>query len=333
MIKRIIGFLFILVFLGIALFYGWWKLMSQPVNPGNQESQIFVIPQGQGVSEIAISLQKAGLIKNPRAFQLMAFRLGIQDQLQAGDYRLAASMTLREICLALTHGTLDVWVTIPEGVRREEIGWLINEAFLKQRVEFSVPEFIEQTSELEGYLFPDTYLIPKTSTVEEVVKMLTNNFATKFDSLILNTSLTKQQVVIIASLLEREVKADQDRNLVAGIILKRLKKGWPLQVDAALQYAKANTEGGIPKADYQWWPKLDAQDLKIESDYNTYDNLGLPPTAICNPGIASLKAVLEPEDSDYWFYLSDKSGKLHYAKTNEEQEANIKNYLNFGKEG
>ena len=122
---------------------------------------------------------------------------------------------------------------------------------------------------------------------------------------------------------------------MAGILLKRLKKGWKLQVDASVQYAMANVKCTNLLDDRQalnvkcdnWWPMLKTEDLKIDSPYNTYTNLGLPPGPICNPGLASIKAVVNPKETDYWYYLSDKQGNIRYAKTNEEHEENIAKYL------
>jgi len=106
---------------------------------------------------------------------------------------------------------------------------------------------------------------------------------------------------------------------VAGILIKRGENDWPLQIDATVQYILGKKGN--------WWPQINGGDLKIDSLYNTYKNKGLPPGPICNPGLASIKAVLYPQKTDFWFYLSDKTGKMHYAKTNEEHNNNIRKYL------
>ena len=130
----------------------------------------------------------------------------------------------------------------------------------------------------------------------------------------------------MASLVEREAKHDDDRPVIAGIMLKRLKADWPLQIDATLQYALANLRC-IAKSSCDWWIVPTAADKKINSAYNTYLNNGLPPAPICNPGLSSIKAVVNPQTNNYWFYISDSKGQMHYAKTIEEHNENIAKYL------
>ncbi len=329
MFKKIILFFFLLFFIlfPLVLFF-WWNQVSKPINKDSKQSVIIVIPQGLGVEEIGKVLKNKGLIKSTLAFRLLVMKENVSQSLQAGDYSLSFSMSLSEIVKNLTHGTLDIWVTIPEGLRREEIAVLLKQAFLEKEIDFSQEEFIEQTANLEGFLFPDTYLIPKTTSILGIIKILTANFEQKFASLNIETGLTREQTIILASLVEREAKYDKDRKLVAGILLKRLKKGWPLQVDATIQYV----QGGLrcssqAKSSCQWWAPVNIQDLKLSSSYNTYEQQGLPPTSICNPGFNSLEAAANPVDSEYWFYLSDNSGKTYYAVTNEEHNENIRNYL------
>lgn len=324
-------FFIFLIFIVVLLFFFWWKNITLPVNSSNSETKILVVPQGWSVEQIGEELLEQKLIKNIFAFKLMVAKEGVSKNLQAGDFRLSPSMNLYEITQSLTHGTLDIWVTIPEGLREEEVASIIADSFLKQNKDFDLDLFIESAKKKEGYLFPDTYLFPKDSSVEDIINIMTDNFEEKFDSLTLGTSLTENQTIILASLVEREAKYDKDRSVIAGIILKRLKGGWSLDIDATLQYAKANNDcvsnGGIIK-DCDWWPVVDGDDKEIKSLYNTYKNLGLPPTAICNPGLASLKAAAAPKDTEYWFYLSDSFGNTYFAKTLEEHEVNIQNYLN-----
>lgn len=135
-------------------------------------------------------------------------------------------------------------------------------------------------------------------------------------------SLTPDNVLILASLVEREARASADRPIIAGILLKRLRDGHPLQVDATVQYAI-----GYTHSDGWWRKELTTDDLKFKSPYNTYINAGLPPGAICNPGLSSITAVIHPTPTDYYYYLSDKSGQMHYARTLEEHNANIARYL------
>jgi len=325
--KRFLGFALILLLLMFAGIFITWQSLVMPVSPKSQETQIFVVSQGWSVSQIARELKAAGLIKTPLAFQIITFKLGIRDKLQAGDFRLSPAMSLTEIAENLTHGTLDIWVTVPEGLRKEEIAQLIFRVFSERQAEFNMQEFARLTEKTEGYLFPDTYLLPKEASVSSVVRILEGTFEQKYATLVSTTSLSKKQTVTLASLVEREAKHQEDRPIIAGILLKRLKKGWPLQVDAAAQYIRANAECKMQNAKCEWWPQVSKADLELASLYNTYENLGLPPAPICNPGLASLKAVANPQESEYWYYLADTSGKTYYAKTLEEHEENIEKYL------
>ncbi len=304
----------------------WWRWAIAPVNPTSEQSQIFVIHRGEGLSLIAQHLKDAGLIKDASAFKILILARGLSGQIQAGDFRINPSWTTEEVAYLLTHGSLDVWLTFPEGWRREEYGRRLT-ANLE---DFSYPQFIEQTDELEGYLFPDTYLIPKDASPSSVIKILTNNFERKY-SLELQLAakekgLTQNQVIILASIVERESRAGKDRPIVAGILLKRWRENWPLQVDAAIQYAVANSQLSTPFSQLEdWWQKkLTKDDLAIDSPYNTYKYKGLPPGPICNPGLVSIKAVIYPQETDYWFYLSGTKGEMHYARTNEEHNENKK---------
>jgi len=247
--------------------------------------------------------------------------LGIERKIQAGDFRISPKMTAAEVAKNLTHGTLDVWITLIEGTRKEEMAQTISK-------DLNIPEteFIKVAT--EGYLFPDTYLIPTTATAESVVSILKNNFDNKFSQELLdqakNKKLTEKEVLILASLVEREARQPATRQKVAGIILKRYLADWPLQIDATVQYAL-----GYQPNEKSWWKKnLTEDDLKINSPFNTYKNTGLPPEPICNPSLTSIEAVINADPKTlYWYYITDKNGVMHYAVTLEEHNNNIRKYL------
>jgi UPF0755 protein len=319
----------------LAVIFLWWQWASQPVSHLEiAPTEIFVVTKGESLTSVANQLEEEDLIRSSLAFRILVLSRGLAGSIQAGDFRLRPSLTTEEVAYVLTHGTLDVWLTFPEGWRREEIG----RRLVANLESFNYQEFLGQTKELEGYLFPDTYLLPKEASPSAVIKVISRNFEKKFSSELAsqakNKGLTQKQVLILASIVEKEAKGDEDRALVAGILLKRWQNGWPLQADATVQYAKANkiismiesTEDSLK--DFDWWPKkINKEDLEIDSPYNTYEYKGLPPTPICNPGLASIKAVVEARESEYWFYLSDPSGKVHYARTAEEHNQNIDQYL------
>jgi len=324
------SFAILLLIAAIIGGFFWWRWAVSPVSEKPGQSQIFVIYKGEDLSLIAQRLKDASLIRDASAFKILILTKGLSGQIQAGDFRVNPSWSTEEIAYLLTHGSLDIWLTFPEGWRREEFG----RRLAANLEEFSYPQFIQLTDELEGYLFPDTYLIPKDASPSSVIKIFTNNFERKY-SLELQLAareegFTENQVINLASIVEREARAEKDRPIVAGILLKRWQENWPLQADATVQYALANQEN-LTTENWQetdWWPqKLTKEDLAIDSPYNTYKYRGLPPGPICNPGLASIEAVIYPQETDYWFYLSDKQGRIHYAKTDEEHEENIEKYL------
>lgn len=292
-----------------------------PVKPNSKESKIFVIPKGSSVTQIAKNLEKEGLIRNRIVFYLVVKQLGIEKNVQAGDFRLSPSMNAYQIAQNLTKGTLDVWITIIEGLRKEEIAQIFSR-------ELGLPEieFIKKAK--EGYLFPDTYLIPRKATIDNVLNILYKNFENKYSEdlkkLAREKELTDEQIIIIASLVEKEGKYDDDRPKIASVILNRLKIGMKLDIDATIQYAL-----GYQETERTWWKKnLTLEDLSVDSPYNTYRNNGLPPGPIANPGLSAIKAVLNAPETNYFYYLADKTGRTHFAKTFEEHQKNIEKYLN-----
>lgn len=311
----------IIILLLLSTGYLFFREGSLPVNKLSTENKIFVIQPGEPLNTIAKNLENEGLIRSKIVFYLIVKKMGIERSIQAGDFRLSPSMSVYTIAKTLTHGTLDIWVTLIEGTRKEEMAQI-----LSQKLNIPESEFIKNAE--EGYLFPDTYLIPRDATAKSIIAILKKNFDEKFNSVADNKTningITHSQILILASMVEKEARLDQDRPIVAGILIKRLRNDWLLQVDATIQYAL-----GYQVDQKTWWKKdLTQEDIKIDSDFNTYKNPGLPPTPICNPGQASIKAVINADTSSpYMYYISDKSGKMHYAATLEEHNANIAKYL------
>lgn len=254
--------------------------------------------------------------------------MGIVNKIQAGDFRFSSSLSSQEIAQELTHGAIDIWITFPEGTRIDEQAGVALEKLSaggNENIQFNTQDYISRAQ--EGVMFPDTYLIPKDVTAEGVVAKLRETFAQKVDQKILAkgfaNNLTENQVIILASLIEREAKTDEEKQIIAGILINRLKAGIPLQVDATVQYAK-----GYDAAKKTWWAPVSVDDYKnVKSKYNTYLIVGLPANPICNPGIAAIRAAAQPQDTDYFYYLHDQDGKIHYAKTIEEHQKNIQEFL------
>lgn len=298
----------------------WWIDAVSPVDPNDKTSQIFVVRRGEGVKSIATRLSEQRLIRSSTGFFILVKLLGIEKQLEAGDFRLNRMMNAESIAKELTHGVLDAWVTTLEGWRLEEVATKIAK-------ELDIPETQFLQYGKEGYMFPDTYLIPRDASPAAVADIFLSTFDMKLTSSMREDAkrkgLTLEEVVVLASIVEREGRTDEDRPVIAGILLKRLLAGWSLQADATLQYAL-----GYQPLEKSWWKKtLTEVDKKIKSPYNSYLNPGLPPGPIANPGLASIRAVIYPVDSDYWYYLHDSRGGIHYARTLEEHSANIVQYL------
>ncbi|MDP2585536.1 MAG: endolytic transglycosylase MltG [Candidatus Levybacteria bacterium] len=307
--------LFIIVVLGSIL---WWTNGLSSANHSNKDSIVFVVQEGSGLKEIASKLETAGLIKNRIVFFLYTRLNKFEEKIQAGDFRLSPSMTAQEIADNLTHGTLDVWITVPEGKRATEIAEIL---------QAKIPTYNSTWKKTlvmnEGYLFPDTYLIPRDANIEMVVDLMKNNFEQKYK--LLNTSktkLSKDEIVTLASIIEREARTEEDRPIVAGILLNRLENGMRLELCSTVQYAL-----GYYSLQKTWWKNgLTFEDLKIASPYNTYRNDGMPLTPIANPGIAALAAVINPTKSNYLYWLSDATGQIHYSRTLQEHNQNIEKY-------
>jgi UPF0755 protein len=291
----------ILVVLVVA---GWLYLhsISRPVDMSSPFDR-FEIEPGTSVRAIAVRLHDQKIIRSPILFRAY---VKLHDlSLQAGVYSLSPSQTVSEIAEVMTHGEEEaVKLTIPEGYRLEQIAEVAG---------IPVKEFMAAAKGMEGTLFPDTYYVKQDITKEELIELMHANYLKKVGELDLKT-------LTLASLIERETKHDGEKPIVAGIINKRLAEGWPLELDATIQYQLGKSG--------EWWPNTTLLDRKIKSPYNTYLSRGLPPGPICNPGLASIKAAKNPTDSPYWFYLHDRSGNIHYGTTLEEHNQNISKYIN-----
>ena len=311
------SFLIVLLILIISGLGAWWINGIMPANPIDTKMQSFEVTQGEEVREIANALKSQGLIKDPIIFFLLIKQKGVGEKIQAGEFQLSPSMSAGKIADILQVARDDIEVTIPEGKRAEEIA-----AIFKKHLPNYQSSWEQQLIAQNGYLFPDTYSFHKNSDITTIISTMEDNFVKKYVSVSngQSKSLTKAQIVTIASIVEREAKFPQDRPLVASVILNRLNAGMPLQVDATVQYAI-----GTPS---NWWPTLtdSGGNIAPNSPYNSYTNTGLPPTPISNPGLEALKAVMNAPQTNYLFYISDKSGHNHYEQTYAQQLADQQKY-------
>lgn len=309
--------LFLVVAVLIAGAALWWFRGLSPVNTSDKEPQSFVVRRGEGVRSIAANLKEQGIIRDENVFYLLVKQMGIEKKIQAGSYRLSPSQSAEQIAKTMTIGTQDVWITIPEGKRAEEIADILKE---------SLPTYHESWREQlianEGYLFPDTYLVPKDATVDSVISLLRNTFDAKYAEVENTAGLSQEEIVVIASMIEREANTDPEKYIISGVMQNRLGDGMALQIDATIQYAK-----GYSLSRKTWWaPVTLAEYQSVKSPYNTYLAPGLPPGPIANPGLEALKAAASPENTDYYYYIHDGTGQIRYARTIDEHNNNIRRY-------
>lgn len=276
-------------------------------NPFSEKETVFIIEKGTNLFQIADSLEKEGLIKNKILFIFYVAVKGNHGKLKAGEYSLNSSMGVADIAKKIISGEVaKITVTVPEGFTVKQI---------EERLGFELPG-----ENLEGFLFPDTYHFPLRVSGEEVVKEMQENFEKKLTT-DLREEIKKQgktilETVTMASLLEKEVKTKEEKELASGILWKRLENKIPLQVDATITYVTGGKTTRVLK-----------EDTQIDSPYNTYKYRGLPPGPICNPGLESILAAVYPEGSQYWYYLSAPDGKTYFSITLEEHNIKKVKYL------
>lgn len=306
------------------MFFAWYFQSIQPVSRLDIPPVDFEVKSGSSVDKIANDLSGARLIRSRVAFKLTVIRLGIASRIQAGYFRLSPSMSTAELADALTRAyAKQVRVTIPEGLRVEEIAQIVTKAFEgTQNNNFNPSAFLSFALKNEGKLFPDTYDFAEGSTSEEVI----NRLVTKHEQVLMDLKITDPKTIIIASLLEREAASSSEMPLVSGVIHNRLKIGMALQIDATVQYALGQIR--CKKIDCDWWKQnLTREDLKINSPFNTYAHPGLPPSPISNPGRDALSAAINPAQTTAMYYLHDPSGKIHFADTLQQHNQNVCVYL------
>ena len=294
-------FLLSVVGLGIIVFIILTILLS-PVNNDSPEATDFVVTAGTSRSEIANQLASAGLIKSSFAFYLYSRVIG--GKILPGVYEISASDSGSMIAEKLAEGKFKTAkIVLIEGWRATDIeDYLVNDRKLAQ-----LTGFADKAEGYEGYLFPDTYEVKFDITVDELITLLRDNFTQRTKDIKINP-----EIVILASIVEREAKADDERAAIAGVYANRIKIGMRLEADPTIQYAKGDWKA-VTLAEYR----------SVISPYNTYLNDGLPPGPICNPGLKSLEAAVSPETSSYLFFFHAK-GQTFFSKTLEEHRTKVK---------
>lgn len=316
-------------------------------------NEIVKIPEGLNLKQIENYLKEKNIIRSQFVFDLIVRVMKGETALKAGDYMFDKPYSVFEIAkrvIAGDYGIQQKKIVITEGMNLNDIGELFEkEGFFNKNsfFEFSgccggkippaqeifensytssdeyknsvlgkIRQNLPQQFILEGLFFPDTYFFPENIEPREAVKIILKNFNKKIEE---NFSIPEKKiydVLIMASILEKEANTTEDKKIIADILWRRLDKKMPLQVDAALDYA-------INKNTFE----LTKSDLKIDSPYNTYKYAGFPKTPIANPGLESIKSAVKPISNNYWYYLSDKDGEMHYSETYKEHKENIEKYL------
>lgn len=290
------------VVLVLAMLFAAFQILV-PLDPKAAET-VFRIERGQGSWKIAQLLDREKFIRSAVFFEAYTFLRGATSKLQAGDYVISPAFSAAKISEKLASGdVLRKRITIIEGWSVRDIA-----AYLEQQ-EVASAEDILAFKDQEGYLFPDTYEIPPGITARDLVSMMTDTFRKKAGE-------PSKNAVIIASILEKEVKGLEDKRIVSGILQKRLQINMPLQVDATVNYVTGKRDSQVSHAD-----------IAIDSPYNTYKYRGLPPGPISNPGLESIQAASNPIKSPYWYYLSTPEGKTIFSKTSEEHAQAKAQYL------
>jgi len=355
MIARVLVIIFALIVIGAAAGIAYFVLGdSTPilgsvaidpmsaVDPSDASKQTVTIPSGATAADIGADLQARGLVRSGLIFRFAVEQADVGGSLVAGDYELSRSMSTPEIVQTLARGQVKrgLIATIPEGWRSEQIADRLESTGVSSREDFlravaapaTVPSVQLLTepppTRLEGYLFPDTYevkeKVPGAQAAELMVKMFSKRVGDPLRASP-ESKLSSHQALTLASIVEREAKQAQERPTIASVYLNRLAANLPLQADPTVQYAIA-TRDAAQAATYNYWKtQLTESDLQFDSPFNTYLYSGLPPGPICNPGEASIRAVLQPAKTDFLYFVAttDGSGTHLFARTLDEHNANV----------
>ncbi len=307
--KAILAFItaFIFAFISVLLF-------TTPTN--FPVGDVLTIRFGESLQSITVDLKNKNIIGSELVFRSLVILFGGEKKVIAGDYLLSKKESSFVLARRLVNGVFQIntiKITIPEGWNVFQIGDYLEKNLLK----FNKKEFVDSAKKYEGYLFPDTYFVSMSAKPADIIELMKNNFNKKILQ-VANLQTTKKSIsdiIIMASILEGEA-LPKDKQIVAGILWKRIAIGMPLQVDATFKYING-------KNTYE----LTLDDLKIDSPYNTYTNKGLPIGPISNPGIDAIIAAYTPIKTNYLYFLTEKDGTIHYAKTFAEHIINKQKYL------
>lgn len=352
--QYLLAIMLIGIFVLIPVFIlSYYKIgVNRPAQTSDEKT--IKIESGESISSISEKLFEEDIVNSEFLFKIYIVINELQNSIQAGTYKIPAGMSVAQVAKFLQHGTNTKTITFLEGWRMEEFAGAASNTF--DKIDYT--NFVLAAYNSEGYLFPDTYEFDADVTEQEMLDTLKNTSESKTKDILTTealtkVNLTKEEAIIFASIVEREINNEKDRPIVAGILIRRWQDGVKLDADATTQYAVAPGRYGcgdapIEKGDVtpdtnddrvvcpdeedipnvNWWPNdLTITELANESKFNTRKNVGLPPRPIASPGLNALEAVLNYETSDYYYYLTDEKGITHFAKTLIEHERNVAKFL------
>jgi UPF0755 protein len=308
-------------------------VLTLPPNFRGERRQV-VIPRGAPFKGVVRALDEAGLLRSPTGFHLMARLMGVTERVQAGEYELSTTMPPTVILHKLVTGDVMKYrITIPEGYTVRQIALQLQEQgiiedqeqFLAKAfsVEFAAGLGIEAKG-VEGYLFPDTYLLPKGVSPIEIIKTMVGKFkqvyGPDFSRRAVELGMTDREVVILASVIEKETGVSEERPLISAVFHNRLKRGIPLCSDPTVIYGIPNFNGNLRRKDLEQW-----------TPYNTYLKKGLPPGPIANPGRSAILAALYPAQVQYLYFVSRNDGSHYFSTTLREHNEAVWRYQQGGK--
>lgn len=329
-LKKVLLLVLAVVLIAAAATFYIWRGVALPYQ-GFQGEQFVTVKAGDSVGAIARALAGAGVVRDARSFQIAARIKGAEKRLQVGEYRFDRAATAFTIVDRLARG--DVFarpITFPEGRTAQEMALIYAERGFGAAEDFVAAwrdpsparAFDPAARDLEGYLFPSTYRLPRTTTAAALVQLMVQSFEKALDAGLRQAGASRgmsvREIVTMASLVEEEAQRPDERPLISAVYHNRLKIGMGLQCDATVIYAMQRAG--------RWNGNITRADLAMDSPYNTYKYRGLPPGPIANPGRASLEAAVAPADVPYLYYVSRNDGSHAFATTLDEHNRNVEEF-------
>jgi len=324
-VGKVLGFILATVIFFILVSAVLYSHLFGPTGPGSSTAEFMVKPD-EPIEQVAQDLATQGYVRGTWIFHLAYLRASDGHPIRPGGYEISKNMDAWSIASALMQRPYVAWVTIPVGLRKEQIALRLEDALGWSPAQTKDWLAITDTSGkdyVEGVYFPDTYLIPTDQTPLQVAARFRARFQEVFapyaDEAV-KKKVPWPTVLTIASIIQREAGSVADMSIISGIIQKRMAVGMPLAMDATLQYMTGSEDTG-------WWPAPERANSYPDSPFNTYKRKGLPPHAIANPGLAAIEAALNPKVTNCLFYVHDAKGVMHCSPTYAGQVANINRYL------